>query len=73
MGEDKSIAVCRFPDVAATFMGICTSEPCTCCGKEDKESAYVVKINGERNDTRMVLCAECLNSLYNEIGRVLNG
>ena len=69
---DKKIAVCRFPDVAPTFMGICMSKPCACCGKEDKESAYVITINGERDTARMVLCAECLNSFYNEIGRALN-
>lgn len=72
MENKRKMTVCPFPDEASVFMGICTPEPCTCCGREGSDSLYVVKIDGNRDDIRLIFCADCLDLLYNETGHVLH-
>lgn len=41
---------------------------CSCCSKHDKMPLYTVRIN----NAEMLLCADCLNKLYDEIGQTLH-
>lgn len=72
MSDSDKITVCEFPDDAAVFMGIYTSEPCICCGNYNKNLGYVIKIDGHRDNTRLVFCSDCMIKLHAKIGQILN-
>lgn len=68
MNSDKSIKIDLFPDKKTAFMGFYVPEKCLCCEENNKTDLYTVHMN----DTRTILCADCLNKLYKEIGKTLH-
>lgn len=62
--DRKNIIISKFPDKRDMFCGFFLPEPCTCCGKDDKDTMHVLHIN----DDRLILCEDCLVDLYREIG-----
>lgn len=67
MEDNRKIKVNAFPEPNMVFCGMYTTEPCVCCGAEDKDNLHVLHVD----DNKMILCTNCLNELHEETGRAL--
>lgn len=68
MKNDVAISVHKYPDKKSCFCGFYVPEPCACCsGTDNSVQKYVIEVDGKRT----VLCAECLEKVYEQAGRAL--
>lgn len=68
MKNDVTITVHEYPDKKSFFCGICVPEPCASCGETDNSiQKHVIEVDGRRT----VLCADCLEKLYDQAGHSL--